>query len=194
MQYCGMPAQFTYVPALPYLAAAASRLTPSFEVDHVYRMIASGFACLGPATLFLFALYFIRNRWWALAAALVYSFFSPIYYLVHTIDIDRGVAYLPWRLQVLAKYGEGPHNAGLTPLPLAIAELWSAATRRGFRRLFLAAVLLAAITLTNWVAALALAICCVLMLVTLAGTGSATGFRFSRALAAATLAYGLACF
>src|SRR5262249_28654185 len=58
LQYCGMPAQFTYVPALPYLAAAASRRTSAFEVDHVYRIIASGFACLGPATLFLLVLYF----------------------------------------------------------------------------------------------------------------------------------------
>ena len=106
-QYGGLPAQFTYLPSLPYVAGLISRLAPSLEPDYAYRLLASTFACLGPATLFLFVLYFTRSRWWALAAALAYTFFSPSYYLVHTIDVDRGKAYLPWRLQVLVKYGEG---------------------------------------------------------------------------------------
>ena len=50
---------------------------------------------------------------------------------------------------------------------------------------------MAAITLTNWVAAMALAICCLLLL--LAALGE-TAFRAWRVLAAAVLAYMLACF
>ncbi len=46
----------------------------------------------------------------------------------------------------------------------------------------------------NWVAALALAICCLLLLLTLAGSSRATGFRAWRVLAAAAWGYGLACF
>jgi hypothetical protein len=193
-QYCGLPAQSTYVPALPYLALAASRLARSFEIDHIYRIVTSTFACLGPATLFLFAVYFSGSPWWALAIALAYTFFSPSYYLIHVIDMDRGVAYLPWRLQVLVKYGEGPHNAGLTLIPLALVAVWKAGVSQGFRRVFVAALLLAAVALTNWVAALALAFCCLTLLLALTGSAQATRFRAIRVFAAAGLGYGLACF
>ena len=132
-QYCGLPSQFTYMPGLPYLAAALSRAT-AIPPEHAYRVVAAVFGCLGPVGLFVFVLYFTRNRWWALAAALAYTFFSPLYYLVHTIDLDRGNAFLPWRLQVLVKYGEGPHNAGLTLIPLALVALWEAGISRGFGR------------------------------------------------------------
>src|SRR5215472_6910193 len=73
-QYCGLPAQFTYLPGLPYLVATTHWLAPSIEIDHAYRIVAATFACLGPATLFLFAVYFTGSRWWALAAALAYTF------------------------------------------------------------------------------------------------------------------------
>lgn len=193
-QYCGLPAQFTYVPGLLYVAAAARRLAPSIEIDHVYRIVASMFACLGPATLFLFAVYFTGSRWWALVIALAYTFLSPSYLLVPAIDVDRGTAYLPWRLQVLVKYGEGPHNAGLALIPLALAAAWEAGVSQGFRPLFVASLLLAAVALTNWIAALALAFCCLMLLLALAGTRQATGFRATRIFAAAGLGYGLACF
>lgn len=189
-QYCGLPTQFTYLPSLPFVAAMISRIAPALTPDYSYRILASAFACLGPATVFLFVLYFTRSRGWALATALGYTFFSPAYYLVHTIDVDRGKSFLPWRLQVLVKYGEGPHNAGLTLLPLALIAVSRAATTSSFAPIFLAAILLAAITLTNWVAALALACCCLLILLTLAGPG----FRPARVFAAAALGYGLVCF
>src|SRR5205807_5202538 len=130
--------------------------------DYAYRILSAALACLGPSTLFWFVLNFTRSRWWALGAGLAYTFCSPSYYLVHTIDLDRGKAYLPWRLQALVKYGEGPHNAGLTMIPLALIAVWHAGLTPGFAPVFAAAILLAAVTLTNWVAALALACCCLL--------------------------------
>jgi len=193
-QYCGLPAQFTYLPGLPYLAAAMSRLAPAVAPDYAYRIMAALFACLGPATLFCFVLYFTRSRRWALAVALAYTFYSPLYYFVHTIDRDRGLAYLPWRLQVLVKYGEGPHNLGLTVIPLAVLAVWRASVTSRFRTLFAAALLLAAVALTNWVAALALAFCCLMLLVTLWGSFRQTGFRAARVFGAAALGYGLAAF
>ena len=68
-------------------------------------------------------------------------------------------------MQVLAKYGEGPHYAGLTLLPLALLAVWRAARERGFPTLFAAAALLAAIPLTNWLSAFSLAISAGLLLV-----------------------------
>src|SRR5207249_2294635 len=52
-------------------------------------------------------------------------------------------------------------------------------------------LLLATIPLTNWVSALALAIACLLLLIAAAGE---PGFQLWRPLAAAALAYVLACF
>ena len=189
--YCGLPVQFMYVPLLPYLSALGIRLLPHVSPGLVFRVIVSLAACLGPVTLFFFALHFTRSRRWALAAALVYSFLSPSYGLFPAVEKDRGIVQLPWRIQVLAKYGEGPHNTGLTLLPMALLAVFLAGKRRGTPRILLAAVLLAAIPLTNWVAAFALAISCLLLL--LAAWGEPE-FQAWRALAAAALAYLLACF
>jgi hypothetical protein len=191
LQYCGLPVQFMYVPLLPYLSALGIRLVPHVSPDQIFRATVSLAACLGPVTLFFFALHFTRKRRWALVAALVYSFLSPSYGLFPAVEKDRGMVQLPWRIQVLAKYGEGPHNTGLTLLPMALVAVWLAGKRRGAPRIVLAAMLLAAIPLTNWVAAFALALCCLLLL--LAAWGEAE-FQAWRVFAAALLAYLLACF
>ncbi len=189
--YCGLPTQFMYVPAVLYFSALWMNLLPHVSPDAVYRTIVSVMTCLGPVTLFLFARYMTGSRRWSFAMALAYSFISPSYALFPEVEKDRGVAQLPWRIQVLAKYGEGPHNTALTLLPLALSALWRAAKGHGFPRLFLAAVLLALIPLCNWVGAFSLAISCTLLLVAALGEPE---FRHWRAIAAALLAYLLACF
>ena len=191
LQYGGLPTQFMYLPGLPYLTALLLRFAPYAQPEYVYRWITAVVSCLGPVTLFLFALRFTGSRRWSLGAALAYSLFSPSYGLFPAVEKDRGIVQLPWRMQVLAKYGEGPHNFGLTLLPLALWVVWRAATKRGYRPIFAAAVVLAAIPLINWVSALALAISCVLLLIAAIGE---PGFRFIRPFAAAALAYALACF
>jgi hypothetical protein len=189
--YCGLPTQFMYVPGLPYFTALWIRLLPNVTPDTIYRTIVSLMTCLGPVTLFLMALHLTCNRKWAFIAAVSYSLISPSYALFPAVEKDRGVAQLPWRIQVLAKYGEGPHNTALTLLPLALVALFRAATEYGYRRIFIAAVVLAAIPLCNWVGAFALAISSVILL--LAAWGEPK-FQYRSTLAAAGLAYLLACF
>lgn len=191
LPYCGLPTQFMYVPGLPYLTALFIRLMPHASPDTIYRIVVSLATCLGPVTLFLFAVYFTRSRKWAFAIALAYSLISPSYALFPAVETDRGIAQLPWRIQVLAKYGEGPHNTALTMLPLALLALWRAAKGRTYARIFAAAVLLAAIPLFNWVGAMGLAISSGLLLIAAFGE---TNFAAWRAFAAAGLAYLLACF
>lgn len=189
-QYCGLPTLNTYLPALVYLAAALDRLFPT-DAEYTWRLLTALFTCFGPSTLYLFVRFFSRSRGWALATALVYTFLSPVYGLIGTIDRDRGLVQLPWRMQVFAKYGEGPHNAGLTLLPVTLIAAWVAATGRRYWQILVCALLVAFIALTNWVAALALAWC----LVALAAAGlGASEFRVWRMLAAAGLAYLLAAF
>lgn len=189
-QYCGLPTQFIYLPGLQYISATLAHLLP-IDPAYLYRLLASTLACLGPSTAFLFIVYFTRQRGWALAAALSYTLFSPLYGMVATIDRDRTNVQLPWRLLVLVKYGEGPHNAGLALLPLALIALWETCTNPKYWRLFLTAILLAFIALINWVAALALAFCALTMALTAIRLPN---FRLTRMLLAGFLAYGLACF
>lgn len=190
--YCGLPTQFVYVPLIPYSAAGAAHLF-GIPPDYAHRLLVSLATCAGPIAVFFFALYFLgRERWkWAAAVAVAYSVFSPAYGLFPQIEKDRGIAQLPWRIQVLAKYGEGPHNFGLALLPLALLAVWSAGKRGGFRRVVIAAALLAVIPLANWLSAFALAICCLLLLFAAWGEPE---FRFGPPFAAAGLAYLFAGF
>jgi hypothetical protein len=190
-QYCGIPTRFLYVPALPYLTAFLAHVLPHVPLAFIYRVIVSAMTCLGPVTAFFFALYFTGSRRWPLVAALVYGFLSPSYGLFPAVEKDRGIVQLPWRVQVLAKYGEGPHNTALALLPLVLLGLWWAGRRRGYPSILVAALLLAITPLVNWVGAFALAIACMVLLVAALGE---PGFRAWRVFAAAGLAYLLACF
>lgn len=186
LQYCGLPAQFLYVPALHYAVA----VLPGDPV-YTYKLLTAALACLGPSTLYLCFFFFTGSRLWAALTAIGYTFYSPAYGLILQADKDRGLTYLPWRLHVYAKYGEGPHNAGLTLMPVAWILAWVTATGRRFRHVFALAVFMAAITLTNWIAGLALAITLVLMMAASMGIPE---FRRSRLFLAGVIAYGMACF
>lgn len=197
--YCGLPAQFTYLPVVPYSVALLMWLAPGLEALHAYRLVTGFMACLGPVTLFLFSFLRTRSLRWSAMAALAYSVFSPSYDLFETVDKDRGLLPIPWRLHVMVKYGEGPHNFGLTLLPLALIGIWSAGYGQGRGRVVLAALGLALVSLTHWIVALALAVCCLIFLLIHAPwLGGAPRVWPSalpwRIVAAGLLGYGLACF
>jgi hypothetical protein len=189
--YCGLPTQFMYVPGLPYFAGMWMRLLPNSSPDTVYRVIVSLATCFGPVTLFWLALHFMGSRRWAFLAAMAYSFLSPSYALFPAVETDRGIVQLPWRVQVMAKYGEGPHNTVLTLLPIALLLLWLAIKGRGYPRILAAALVLAAIPLINWLGAMGVALSCLLLLLAALGEPEV---RYWRAAAAIGLAYLLACF
>jgi hypothetical protein len=162
-QYAGQPTQFTYPPLLPYTASALHWLT-GMEPFRAYRSIVALFACLGPITLAFAFYYFTRNLILSLLLGLGYSVCSPVYGLFERIDADRGLYYLPWRILVLMKYGEGPHVVGLTLLPLILVSLRWGLARTGWPSLFLMTIALATAPLTNWLCALALTLCVFTML------------------------------
>ncbi len=194
LQYGGMPAHLWYLPLIPFTGAALIRLLPFLEPYYAYRLLIVSLACLAPVTLFYFVHRFTRERRWAAFAALLFTLVSFGYAIFPALDFDRGYNTIPWRLQVLVKYGEGPHSAGLMLIPLALAALWRAGQDYRFRRFFLAAVLLAAVCLTNWIAALSLAWCCLMMLVAWGGLRAPRRIFILRLLGAAGLAYLLAGF
>ena len=193
IQYGGLPTQFMYLPALPYSAALLSTLT-GIEPEYAHRLLTATLALLAPVALYAFFAFFTRARWWAFAVALAYLFLSPSYGLIEQIDKDRGLVYLPWRLQVMAKYGEGPHNVGLALLLPTLLAIWHAATSRTRTSLVLAAFAMAAVTLVNWICALSLALAVLVLLLSILGLAREHHFSFRRVFLAAALAYGLACF
>jgi hypothetical protein len=185
-QYAGQPTQFTYPPLLPYTASAVKWVTGQ-DAFWSYRMLVSLLACLGPATL-AWLFYTATGSWfWSLVLGLVYTVFSPLYGIFPAIDTDRGIYYLPWRLLVLMKYGEGPHVSGLTMLPLVVMALRWGGARKDFGSLFVMALALAAGPLMNWLSGLAVALTVLLLLVTDLGL-------IRRVVMAGVLGYGLACF
>ncbi|MCC6539120.1 MAG: hypothetical protein IT162_16330 [Bryobacterales bacterium] len=194
LQYRGLPTHDWYLPLVPYTGAAAIKLLPALKPEHAYRLVVVTLTCLGPVTLFLFLASLTRTRLWPALTALVYSLCSVGYLIYPAVKADQGFTYVPWRIQVLVKYGEGPHNVGLMLLPLALLACWRAATWRSHASVVLAAALLALVTLSNGVAAIALAWCVLMMLLAGAVSRAETGFRGRRLLAAAGLAYLLAAF
>ena len=193
IQYRGLPTQFMYLPALPYAAAALSTVT-GVEPEYAHRLITAVFALLAPVALYAFLAYFLRARWWAFAIGLAYLLVSPSYGLIEQIDKDRGLVYLPWRLQVMAKYGEGPHNVGLALLLPTLIAIWRAATQRTHTSLVIAAIAMAAVVLVNWICGLALALAVLVLMLSVFGLGRELQFSFRRVFLAGALAYGLACF
>jgi hypothetical protein len=185
-QYAGLPTQFTYPPLLPYTASAIHWLT-GLDPFPSYRFLISALACLGPVTLAFAFWYFTGSTWLSLLLGVAYSICSPVYGLFTQIDSDRGLYYLPWRILVLMKYGEGPHVGGMTFLPLILVALRWGLSRRDFFSLFVMATALAIAPLTNWLLAFALTITVLILL--LSGQPG-----FFRLLQAALLGWSLSAF
>ena len=191
--YCGLAAQFLYLPLVHYTAISAAWLM-RIPAAYGYELVTGLAMCIGPVTVFAMVFYFTRSRKWAFIVAATYLFFSPSYSMFLKVDHDRGFAQLPWRIQAAVQYGERPHNFGLMLMPLAVIALHAASVRRRYGFVFLAAILLAAVALTNWIAGMGMAMIGIAMLLAQRGASDSYEFRVGRALGAALLAYLLACF
>jgi len=153
----GMPFPNTYPPLLHAsvaLTSAAARISPALA----YHTVTAALYCLGPVTLFWFLCGCTRRAAPSFAAALLYCLFSPSAALLPELRADIGGVLHARRLQCLVHYGEGPHIAALTLIPLALLALELLfAGRRPFHFLF-AVLICLAVVLTNWPGAVALAI------------------------------------
>jgi len=191
LQYGGLPMHYVYLPVLPYLDAIFLWLLPSTDPVHVHRAICALALFLAPSVILLFITDWTGRLRPAVYAGLAVSLCSPLYDLIETIRLDRGLMQVPWRIQVLIKYGEGPHTAGIVFLFAALFLVRRAATRPGWATLLAAAVALALTVLTNWVAGLALAFAVLMLMAVHLGDGQ---FLQRRVLLAGVLGYLLAAF
>ncbi len=154
--YGGIPYHNTYPPLLPLIVAAVSALL-GITPPHAYHAVTAVFYSLGPVTLYWLALRLCGSRAYSFAAGLVYSLISTSTFLLPIVRHDAGGIWGPRRLQAMVQYGEGPHVAALTLLPLAVVLLSIAFEKRKPVWWLAAAFGLAAVALTNWLGAAALA-------------------------------------
>ena len=189
--HAGMPYQDTYVPLL-HLVVAGVATTAKISPAHAYHFITAIAYSLGPAMLYLMAMRLGASRGAAFLSALAYSLFSPSAWLLPEIARDVGGLLNSRRLQVLTVYGEGPHIAALTLLPLAILALEAALEKKSGRSFVFASLAIALVFVTNvpGTMALGLAVFCWL-------AAQPAGRRIAAwkiAAGATVLAYGMVCY
>ena len=156
--YCGTRTDYVYPPALRYGTAALSRLRHVSTARSYHLYIALLYA-IGIAGVYVFARVGSQSRWVALWAALASALVSPAFLLFKDFRIDyAGVFWMPLRLGVLVRYGEGPHMSALALLPFSLAAAWNGLRRRHPSQLALSALFAALVVTHNFYGATALAI------------------------------------
>ncbi len=177
---CGMPFRYTYQPGLHSLVALTSALT-GWTTARAFHFTFALLYSAGPVTLYLFVRRLSGRFRIAFAAALLYSLWSPSTWLVRDLAQDTGGAFHAtlrlgqqyagnWaftldpggllnarRLHTAVAYGDSPYVTGLTFVPLAVFLVHRAAQRTSALNVFLAALGLVAVPLTNIPATLTLA-------------------------------------
>lgn len=155
--YSGIPFQNTYPPLLHALAAATAvslHVTPALA----HHAVCAFFYCAGPLGLYALARRLSGSPVSSFAAALLYSLLAPSAILMASVRNDIGGVLLDRRLHVLLCYGEGPHIAALSLIPLALLLLDIALDRRTPLWFLAAAGATASVALTNWLGAFGLAL------------------------------------
>ena len=191
--YGGTRFDYIYPPAPRYGTAGLSML---FDIPpaHAYHIYTAFFYCIGITGVYLMVRALSGSRGMAWAAALATMLLSPTYWLMEDIRVDAATRFMtPWRLHVLALWGEGPHTSALALVGPAVAASWLTLTRGSRLALVAAAVLSALVVSNNFYGGVALSIFFGLMLWCLWVTRRDHGL-WLRGAAAAALAYGLTAF
>jgi hypothetical protein len=154
--YNGIPGHDSYPPllhAIVAMLAALERISPALA----HHQFASVVYALAPVGIFLLAERLSGSIGTAIAAALAFSLICPSTLLLPSARLNAGGWLGPWRLCVLGAYGDAPHMFGFALIPFAILALDTALKRRRPVHYLIAAFVMAAILLTNWLGSVALA-------------------------------------
>lgn len=155
--YGGIPFSYSYPPVVHTLTALYAALFP-VSVPHAYHIVAGCFYALGPVTLFWLAARLSESLRYGFFAGLAYSVVSPSAFLIPSVLKDLDTPLWPRRLQTLTGYGDSGHVAALALVPLAVLLFDYALSKNRPRWYVAAAAGFAAVALTNWIGAMALAL------------------------------------
>jgi hypothetical protein len=154
--YGGIPYPDTYPPLLHWICGAVVALTHA-SPGLAHHFVTATVYAAAPAALFWMVWRMSGNRGAAFVAALGYSLISPACLLVREVRFDAGGLFAARRLHTLIIYGEGPHLLSMCLLPVAIGMLYLALVKRRGVHYAGAAIAMAAVPLSNWLGAMALA-------------------------------------
>ena len=158
--YGGVPYADSYPPLLHWVCGLVVTLA-GVSPGLAYHFVTAMIYCLGPVTLFWMAWRLSGKRECALVAGMGYSLISPTLLLAASARVDADGFWGPRRLVTLVVWGEGPHQASMCLLPLAIGLLHVALQKRKPWYWVAAALAIAAVPMSNWLGGMALAICVV---------------------------------
>jgi hypothetical protein len=190
--YCGTRTDYVYPPALRYGTAVISKAVPKVLPARAYHIYIAFFYCFGIAAVYLFARVGSNSRMAGWIAAAATALISPSFLFVPEIRIDSSWQ-MPYRLNVLVRYGEGPHMTALAWIPLALLFSYRAMQQWRPVSLALAGVCSAIVVSNNFYGATSLAI----LFPILAWAVYITHldlWLWVRAAAIACIAYGLTAF
>lgn len=191
--YCGTRWDYIYPPALRYGTAVLAGVFKG-KTTRGYHAYIGLFYCLGIAAVYLLVRAGSQSRLWAYYAAIAVATISPSYVLIRRIRDDVFLAHtLPHRLNVLIRYGEGPHMTALALIALVLFLAWHGLRRGNSRALAGAAIAAALVVSNNFYGATGLAIFFPVLCISL-WAADREHLIWLRAAAIAVLAYGLCAF
>ena len=189
--YCGTRWDYIYPPALRYGTAILSMLA-GVSTARAYHLYTAIFYAVGIMGVYALVRAGGAARPWGWMGAAAAATLSPSFLFMRSFREDSFL-HMPQRLNVLVKWGEGPHMTALALLPPALAFTWWG-IRTGSRGwMALAAVSSALVVANNFYGALALAMLFPLLLWSLWIT-HLDGRMPWRAAAIVALAFGLSAF
>lgn len=188
--FTGMPFTHVYQPGFHLTVAAMGTLFRQ-SPQHIYHLMCALAYCLGPVTLYWLCLRATGRRGYAFVVGLLYSLISPMCFLIPAVRGDVGSYFWARRYQILVHYGEGPHAAAVTMMPLVVLWVHRAATERRWQFIPVAAVGLAAVVLTNWPGAVGLSLA--LIAYVIARIGADEKLHWPTLVSLGAIAYLLAC-
>jgi len=122
--YCGTRWDYIYPPALRY-GTALIALYPNMTTARAYHIYTAFFYSLGIMGVYFLVRMGSGARRWAVVAAAASALLSPCFLFFKDIYLDAGVLhYPPQRLNVLVRYGEGPHMTAFALIPIALGCAW----------------------------------------------------------------------
>ena len=148
--YLGYPWHVFYTPVLPALEVMLHNFA-GFSFAHAYRVITGIGYILTPISTFFFVWQISKSKSGAFIAALTYTLAPSLMSLIfHEVSEDTISNLLePRRYTILVRWGEGPHTLALAFLPLYGVFLSRYLEGRRFGDMFLAALFLGFIAMTN---------------------------------------------
>jgi hypothetical protein len=189
--YCGTRFDFIYPPALRYGTAALAKFSSMTPVK-AYHVYVAFFYCLGIVGVYGLVRGCGNTRGGAWLAAAASTLVSPAWLFMRNIRADAW-DWTPQRLNVLVRYGEGPHMTALALLGFALWACWWALDKNRPGALAAAAVFCALTVSHNFYGATALVIFFPVMVWSLWIT-RLDYWILARAAAVAVLSYALCAF